>query len=40
MGLVLIHNFFWENYDKEIESFKTLEECIQLATPIIFYLKD
>ena len=40
MGLTLIHNFFWENYEKEIESFKTLEECIQLATPIIFYLKD
>ena len=40
MGLVLIHNFFWENYNLEIESFKTLEECIQLAAPIIFYLKD
>ena len=40
MGLTLIHNFFWENYEEEKEGYKTLEECIQLATPIIFYLKD
>jgi hypothetical protein len=40
MGLVLIHNFFWEDFGIEQEGFKTLEECIQLATPMIFYLKD
>ena len=25
MGLTLIHNFYWENYSKGIESYKTLE---------------
>ena len=40
MGLILIHNFFWINFDNEEEGYKTLEECIQLATPLIFYLKD
>ncbi len=40
MGLTLIHNFFWEDINTNDEGYKTLEECIQLAAPIIFYLKD
>jgi hypothetical protein len=40
MGLTLIHNFFWINHETDIEGYKTLEECIKLATPLIFYLKD
>ena len=39
MGLTLIHNFFWINHEEDKEGFITLEECIKLATPIIFYLK-
>ncbi len=40
MGLTLIHNFFWEDINTGKEGYKTLEECIQLAAPMIFYLKD
>ena len=40
IGLVLINNFFWEDYNKQEEGTKTLEECIQLSAPMIFYLKD
>ena len=40
IGLKLIHNYFWVDDVKLIDSAMTIKECIELAIPQILYLKN